>query len=322
MAPIPTAWQSVLGAQDLTGNGALSILSRTSSGPALFGFNPGSFSSSSPTTPTPYTYYPIDDPLGAMNTNNPLFDGNTTLNGVVFVPGSSSVLVFGSVGTNSVIYGTNSQANDPYHGSKGFHSVNGDYAYQVWAYNANDFLSVMDGQMQPWQVQPYATWNFDFPQYQGAKSLGGVAFDPSTDRLYVEEQGADTQAPGSYLPVIQVYQLTLSSAPAGTNSVSLQSATASPSVTSASVSDVGANLNTSIAPLAAIQSNPSAGSEINAASSSSSSISISKRLPAHKSVTPRTDTIVGLAIRRSRVSQSGNKHSLASQEKFGLESDG
>ena len=251
-----------------------------------------------------------------------MFDGNTNLNGVFFAPGSSSVLVFGSVGTNQVQYGTQSASNDPYRQGKGFHALNGDYAYQVWAYNANDFLSVMDGKMQPWQVQPYATWNLDFPQFNGGKTLGGVTFDPSTDRLYVEEQGADTEAAGSFLPVIQVYQLTLSSPAAGTNSVSLQSATASPSVASTSESDVGANLNTSIAPLAAIQSNPSAGSEIDAASSSSSSISISKRLPAHKSVTPRTDTIVGLAIRRSRVSQSGNKHSLASQEKFGLESDG
>ncbi len=210
MASIPAAWQSALGEPYLTGNGALSIISRTSSGPALFGFNPSTFSTSTSTTPTPYAYYPIDDPLGEQNTHNALFDGNTNLNGIVFVPGSRTVLVFGSVGTNSVLYGTNSQANDPYRGSKGYHSINGDYAYQVWAYDANSFLAVMDGQMQPWQVQPYATWNFDFPQYQGAKTLGGITFDPSTDRIYVMEQGADTQASGSYLPVIQVYQLVLS----------------------------------------------------------------------------------------------------------------
>ena len=139
-----------------------------------------------------------------------MFDGNTNLNGVVFVPGSRTVLVFGSVGTNQVQYGTPSASNDPYRGGKGFHALNGDYAYQVWAYNADDFLSVMDGQEQPWQIQPYATWNLDFPQYQGGKTLGGVSFDPSTGRLYVVEQNADTQAPESSLPMIQVYQLTLS----------------------------------------------------------------------------------------------------------------
>jgi hypothetical protein len=62
-----------------------------------------------------------------------VFDGNTNLNGVFFAPGSSSVLVFGSAGTNQVQYGTASQSNDPYRGAKGFHSLDGDYAYHVWA---------------------------------------------------------------------------------------------------------------------------------------------------------------------------------------------
>ena len=62
-----------------------------------------------------------------------MFDGNTNLNGVFFAPGSSSVLVFGSVGTNQVQYGTASQSNDPYWDGKGFRSLDGDYAYHVWA---------------------------------------------------------------------------------------------------------------------------------------------------------------------------------------------
>ncbi len=215
MAPIPAAWQSALGAPYLTGNGALSIISRTSSGPALFGFNPSAFNTSTPTTPTPYVYFPLSNPLGTQDSYDPLYDGNTNLNGVFFAPGSSSVLVFGSVGTNQVQYGEPSASNDPYRAGKGFHALDGDYAYQVWAYNANDFLSVMDGKLQPWQVQPYATWNLDFPQFNGGKTIGGVTFDPTTNQLFVEEQGADTEAPGSWLPVIQVYQLTLNSAGSG-----------------------------------------------------------------------------------------------------------
>ena len=80
----------------------------------------------------------------------------------------------------------------------------------MWAYDANDLLAVKNGQMQPWQIQPYATWYFDFPQFDGAKYIEGVDFDPATSRLYVTESGGDTQAPYSYLPVVQVYQLTLS----------------------------------------------------------------------------------------------------------------
>ena len=258
----------------------------------------------------------------AILTTTPLYNANAQISGVFFAPGSRSVLFFGSVGTNTAVYGTASAANDPGRGGKGPHSVNGDYAYQVWAYNADDFLAVENGQMQPWQLQPYATWNLDFPQVSPETMLGGVTFDPSTDRLYVVEDGADTQVRYTYLPVVQVYQLTLSPPPAGTNSLSLQPGTASPSAASASGSDVGANLNTSIAPLAAIQSNTSAGSEIKAASSSSSSISIPKRLPAQESVMPKTNTILGLGMRKPRVIQSGNKHGLASLERSGIENDG
>ncbi len=143
--------------------------------------------------------------------------------GVLFVPGTRTVLFFGSVGTNSQEYGEASTFNDNNRTSKGYHSLNGDYAYQVWAYDADDFVAAADGQIQPWQVQPYATWNLDFPQYDGAKHLGGVAFDPSTDRLYVTELGGDTQAAYSYLPVVQVFQLTLNSTANVGNSVVLSS---------------------------------------------------------------------------------------------------
>jgi hypothetical protein len=236
MSPIPANWQSAFGAPDLTGNCCTPILSRTSFGPAAFGFNPSTLSTSSVTTATPYLYYTQNNEAGG-------FDGNTRVNGVEFVPGSRTVLFFGSVGTNQQEYGNPSSFNDPYRPGKGYHSLNGDYAYQVWAYDANDLLAVKAGKLQPWQVQPYATWNFDFPQFEGAKDIGGVAFDPSTDRLYVTELGADTSAPYTNLPVVQVFQLTLNSAGTGgspqaviapANGASLQTSVATPTVTSAS----------------------------------------------------------------------------------------
>ena len=166
MGAIPAAWQSALGAPYLVGSVTQTTIERTSNGPGAFGFNPSTLSTATPTTTVPYLYYPSSYPLGGgyMSTN-PLFNGNTNISGVFFAPGSSSVLFFGSVGTNTITYGTGSAANDTSRGGgKGPHSVNGDYAYQAWAYNANDFLAVEDGQMQPWQLQPYATWNLDFPQ--------------------------------------------------------------------------------------------------------------------------------------------------------------
>jgi hypothetical protein len=221
MTPVPANWQAALGATALTGNCCLSILGRTSFGPAVFGFNPSTLSSSSPSSATPYVYYTQSNQAGGNQGPSyfdPLFDGNTTIQGVWFVPGTRSVLLFGSVGTNSQEYGEPSSFNDTNRTGKGYHSLDGDYAYQVWAYDANDFVAVEDGQMQPWQLQPYATWNLDFPQHNGTDYLGGVAFDPSTSRLYVTELGGDTQVAYSYLPVVQVFQLTLSSAGASSGS--------------------------------------------------------------------------------------------------------
>ena len=250
------------------------IITRTSFGPAVFGFNPSTLSTSTPSTATPYVYYTQTNAAGgntAMANFDPLFDGNTKISGVFFVPGSRTVLFFGSVGTNSQEYGEASTFNDTNRTSKGYHSLNGDYAYQVWAYDANDLLAAADGQMQPWQVQPYATWNLDFPQQTGSDILGGVAFDPSTSRLYVTELGGDTQAAYSYLPVVQVYQLTLSSAAPAvqTNDVTLQAATGSPSVASGNTSNTTIAVGTIAAPeVSSADSSPQGTASVTAESQS------------------------------------------------------
>jgi hypothetical protein len=249
MAPIPANWQSALGASYLTGNSGLAIVGRTSSGPAAFGFDPSTLNISSPSSATPYVYYPLTNPLGQYGSTSLLFDENTNYSGIFFVPGSRTVLYFGDAGTNTSWYGTSSIFTDNNRTGKGAHSGNGDYTYQAWAYDANDLLAVKNGQMQPWQLQPYATWNFDFPQYEGGKYIGGVAFDPATSRLYITQLGADTQAAYTYLPVVQVYQLTLSSS--GSPSVQLsvsQAATASPSVASGNTSNTTIAVSTIAAP--------------------------------------------------------------------------
>src|SRR5207248_10626524 len=73
--------------------------------------------------------------------------------------------------------------------------------------NVDDLIAVKNGQKQPWAIKPYATWNFDFPIFDGAKRIGGVAFDPATGRIYVSQQGGDRSGGGS-MPLIHVFQLT------------------------------------------------------------------------------------------------------------------
>ena len=230
MCPIPAAWQSALGAPYITGSVTQNIVSRTSNGPGAFGFNPSSLSTSTPSTTIPYVYYPGTNPLGggSYTTTSLLWNGLTYVSGAFFAPGSSTVLFFGSTGTNTMMYGTQSAANDPNRPGKGPHSVNGDYTSQVMAYNANDFLAVEDGKMQPWQLQPYAIWNLDFPIDGGGSGIGGVTFDPSTNRLYVVGSYADPQSNG--LPLIEVYQLTSSTSSSGSSGTSVQTVKTLPAV--------------------------------------------------------------------------------------------
>jgi hypothetical protein len=206
MAAVPSEWQAALGAPYLTGQSAIAIVSRTSSGPAAFGFDPAQLGST--TAPaTPYIYYPIDHPLGpTTGPANPIFNGTTTIQGVFFAPGTRSVVFIGSTGMNAVGYGGPDEFNDQARRDKTYHTQNGDYRYYAWAYDANDLVAVKDGLKQPWEIRPYKTWDFDVPQHEDRKFLGGAAFDAATGRLYVSQLKVDYVS-GSSMPLIQVYQL-------------------------------------------------------------------------------------------------------------------
>jgi hypothetical protein len=212
MAPIPAEWQAALGAPYLIGQADINIVSRTSSGPAAFGFNPANLGPNVTPT-TPYVYYPANNPLGPYEgAADPLQNDNSRVNGVVFVPGTSSVLFFGSTGTDYSGYGEPGTYGDTENTAKGPHSLNGQYALQVWAYNANDLVSAAQGKLQPWQVQPYDVWNFTLPV--SSIQVGGVAFDPSTGRIYVSVVDSDNQQPYTNLPLIEVFQVHMPSATA------------------------------------------------------------------------------------------------------------
>ena len=123
MSQIPLSWQSKLGGTVLTGQGGLSVLGRTSAGPALFAFNPNDLNSSSPAPATPLLYYNLtsnnciliggsaggdvcdNENIGAYSNADTLYKGGTSLSGAVFPSGSRSVLVSGKYGTGEACYG-------------------------------------------------------------------------------------------------------------------------------------------------------------------------------------------------------------------------
>jgi hypothetical protein len=162
MAAVPPEWQDDLGAPYITGQAALSIIERTSAGPAAFAFDPADLGGT--TAPaTPLVNYPLEHPLRPVSSTNPWFNLTTEITGVLFAPNTRSVLFFGSHGTGEYCYGTAAECNDPVRVYHGTHSRGGLYEYQVWAYDVLDLIAVKNGQLQSWEIQPYDVWTFDLP---------------------------------------------------------------------------------------------------------------------------------------------------------------
>ena len=201
MGLVPADWQSAFGAPAVTGNCCLSIISRTSYGPALNAFDPAATTQ----TAKPLVYYTsTNQTLGTYGASgsHPVFNGSTRVTGVVFPEGSGTVLFFGRTGIGAYCYGEALACNDPAVPYKGEHAF--PYRPYVWAYRAADLAAVKAGTKLPWTVVPYATWELpEFGQdYLGEFALGGAAYDPATSRIFLVERMGSTPAR------IHVYKVT------------------------------------------------------------------------------------------------------------------
>ena len=93
-------------------------------------------------------------------------------------------------------------------GNKGTHGY--PISPIVWAYDVNEFLQVKNGDKQPWDVKPYATWELALPfqsNMQNGIEMGnfeimGAAYDPVRRRLFVSAYRNDGPA-----PIIHVFVL-------------------------------------------------------------------------------------------------------------------
>ena len=225
MGTIPAPWQFALGGAHFTGNACLSILGRTSYGPSVSSFNVTDLGVEIPAVVTPLVYYDsTHTTLGGYGDTVvawPYFSASDTIQGVFFPAGSRSVLFYGRHGLSPHCYGEATYDNalhgqpvlgepgviycyDPVKISKGPHNY--PYIHQIWAYDANDLVSVKNGMKQPWEIVPYEAWNLDnignWYSPQNMYIYGGAAYDPVTSKLYISQTSVDT---GSK-PVIHVFK--------------------------------------------------------------------------------------------------------------------
>jgi hypothetical protein len=216
---VPPDWQSSFGGPVLNGQCCINIISRTSYGPALFAEDPSKLGTVRTLPAASLVYYPSDDPLAAWDSSSPEFNGATEIRGVVFPEGTRSVLFFGRHGLGTFCYGEGTDNRsltgktapsgatycfDPDNSSKGTHGY--PYSYAIWAYDANDLASVKRGQKSPWSVKPYALWTLSLPFDAGQKHIGGVAYNPKEQLIYVSQQLAEMDGDEAR-PIIHVFKV-------------------------------------------------------------------------------------------------------------------
>lgn len=198
MTPIPPEWQDSLGGPALTGQCCLSIISTSSAGPSVTVFDPDDVGVQDPIPGATLLFYPLSHPLAVETSQNQFYNLATQIGGMAFPPGTSSLLFIGRHGTGPYCYGTGAECNDPVDGSKGTHSY--PYRHQVWAYDVNDFLAVKNGQQEAWDPRPYAIWTLTDMDTGGGATVAGVAYDPTSGRLFIAERFGD-------FPLIHVYRI-------------------------------------------------------------------------------------------------------------------
>ncbi len=232
MCDVPSEWVDALGGYPcLTGLVTENIVTRTSQGATIHGFDPSELGVTVPPAIQTLMYYPDEHPFGGLgynvtgNDRQVHLDYNQTfaIGGVVFPGGSwRGVLFIGSIGTGISKYGngtadidlddvevftvTGNPADiglyycyDPVNFAHGGHAY--PYKTRIYAYDANDLAAVANG-ADPWSIAPYAMWTVTPPFDSYWPKIAGAAYDPIGGRIFISQEVADGDG-----PLIHVYTL-------------------------------------------------------------------------------------------------------------------
>jgi hypothetical protein len=213
---IPSDWQSLIGYPAFTGASAMSILSTCSAGPTFFAFNPDNIGTGS-NSALWLMGYPNGGPTVTGHATTDLWRTNGATGmyftpadvyhaGMVWPPGSRSILFIFQHGTGTYCYGTGCIGVNELCGT-GQGEQAPPYVRYVLAFDANDLLAVKNGTKQPYEVVPYAHWQMPTMAINNSSDCselywyGQLAYDASTGRIYTTlNYGND--------PQVHVFQVT------------------------------------------------------------------------------------------------------------------
>lgn len=195
MGAVPPDWRGALGAAALSGLGGISIISRSSFGPALVGFNPADVGGSN--AATWFVGYPdAHQTLGPHASAGTYWGQAATYGGIGWLPGTRSPFVvanlprtfcYGAGTTDRTMQGKPTGTGHIYcYDSTGnlYQGTHSDgYDLALITYDAADLLEVKAGRKQPWEVLPKA--RIPLVGAPEAFAVTSATFNPSTGRLYV-----------------------------------------------------------------------------------------------------------------------------------------
>lgn len=218
MGIVPEDWRPLLGGPALTGQCCISIISRSSYGPAVSVFNPDEVGVGKKARARLLVGYPDDrQTLGAYDQANKYFSSAVKMGGIAFPSGTRSLLFIGRHGSGYCYgEGTSDPAlhlkphpagsdwcYDPSNADKGPHGF--PYRHVVWAYDANDLARVAQRKADPWSVRPYAMWTLtEMSGGLGDASITGAVYDHVRRRIYIVPKN---------VPVLHVYGVGAGSPP-------------------------------------------------------------------------------------------------------------
>ncbi|WP_428738227.1 hypothetical protein [Sulfurimonas sp.] len=206
ITPIPLYWQESLGGTHISGMSQGSINGRLSLGPSAFIWTPEDELTSATQGSAIETIKALDYPLGHMLYDTEIFDANetdsynktfnnhlwtvtsTTGYGLI-IPGTSTYMVIGhSSGHYSSIGYKITQDNGHLCGGPCSYEADDQYNF-YWLYDVNDLISVVNGEMEAWDVRPYDYGEFD--TIGNTHRIAAAHYNEDEDILYISLAGGD-----------------------------------------------------------------------------------------------------------------------------------
>lgn len=224
ISKIPSPWQSALGGTYITGDSSgKPIIGRLSVGPSAFAFDPLSMplSTMSPSSIqlTKLLDFSLDHIVGIGSQSVESYLNNSTRTNKLWnhlskaaygfvVPGTRTYMTVGfNGGMDSGVGYKITQDNGNLCGGYCAYSAS-DYANYYWLWDMNDLLKVKAGQMNAYDVKPYAYGRFDRPYASnGFNPVLGGAFDEATNTLYLSLERGEILPYSGWAPTIVAFKL-------------------------------------------------------------------------------------------------------------------